>query len=199
MAHISSIGAGMFSDLAVAMPAAEMSQAALAALDTGTEFQALFANEIPSVSGTKGVGTFVRIKNAREFPSMGTPPNITNVPVYGAKTSQQIQAQADAPSMEITLNYVPAEWAAEAGNLLGSAVGDGKQYVFRFTLMNAEPTGTGDTKYASVANGVGTVGNSQYYWVGKIEALQINPQLSDANTATLTLTMQSQFFGAYTI
>jgi len=173
--------------------------AAIAALDEATEFQALFANEIPSQGGTKGANTFVRVKNVREFPSMGTPPNVMNVPVFGSKTSQQIQGQADAPSMEITLNYVPAEWADDVTNILGSMVGDGKQHIFRFTLLNAEPTGSGDTKYASTAAGVGTVGNSQYYWVGKLEALQVNPQLTDANTGTVTLTIQSQFFGAYTV
>ena len=201
MAHISSIGAGMFSDLAVAMPAAELSAAALAALDTATEFQALFATEIDTQGGTKAANTFVRIKNVREFPSMGTPPNVVNVPTYGSKTSRQIQGQADAPSMEITLNYVPADWAKDGASptLLGSAVGDGIQRVFRFTLMNAAPTATGATAYSSTAGGLGTVQNSQYYWIGKLEALQVNPQLTDANTATITITVQSDFYGAYTI
>lgn len=199
MAQITSIGAGIFSDLAVAAPSTVMSQSALAALDTASEFQALFDSEIASDGGLKAPGTFVRFVNVREFPAMGTPPNVVNVPVYGSKTSQQIQGQADAPSLEITVNFVPAEWANESGNILGSMVGDGKQHVFRFTLLNAEPTATGDTKYASTASGIGTVGNSQYYWVGKIEAIQVNPQLTDANTATITLTIQSEFFGAYTI
>ena len=199
MAHISSIGAGMYSDLAVATPLADLTTAALEALDTAAEFQALFATEIPSVGGTKAPGTFVRIKNVREFPAMGTPPNVVNVPVYGSATSQQIQGQADAPSMEITLNFVAAEWAKEAANVLGSMVGDGKQYVFRFALMNSEATGSGATKYSSTAAGIGTVQNSQYYWVGKLEALQVTPQLTDANTATITITIQSDFFGAYTV
>jgi len=199
MAHISSIGAGVFSDLAVATPATDFTTATLAALDTAAEFQALFANEIESVGGTKAANTFVRIKNVREFPSMGTPPNVVNVPVYGSKTSQQIQGQADSPTMEITLNFVAAEWAKESANILGSMVGDGKQYVFRFALMNAQPTGAGATKFASTSAGVGTVQNSQYYWVGKLEALQVNPQLTDANTATVTITVQSEFFGAYTV
>jgi hypothetical protein len=129
---------------------------------------------------------------------MGTPPNVVNVPVYGAKTSQQIQGQADSPSMEITLNYVASEWAKEAANILGSMVGDSKQRVFRFTLLNAEPTGSGVTKYASTAAGLGSVENSQYYWVGKVEALQVTPQLTDANTATVTITVQSAVYGAYT-
>jgi hypothetical protein len=195
MAHIASIGAGMFSDMAVATPATDFTQTTLAALDTAAEFQALFATEIQTNGGTKAAGSFVRMKNVREFPSMGTPPNIVNVPVYGSKTSQQIQGQSDAPSIELTVNYVPADWAS--GTILGSMVGDGKQYVFRFALLNAQPL-----SYASVsgtpASGIGSVQNSQYYWVGKVEALQVNPQLTDANTATITISIQSQFFGAYT-
>jgi hypothetical protein len=196
MAHITSIGAGMFSDLSVAMPATAPN---FAALDTAGEFTALFATEIDSVGGTRAANTFVRIKNVREFPAMGTPPNVVNVPTYGQKTSQQIQGQSDAPSMEITLNFVAAEWAKEVGNLLGNAVGDGNQYVFRFTWMNSEPTGSGATKYASTQLGIGTVQNSQWFWVGKIDALQVTPQLTDANTATVTMTIQSNVFGAYTV
>lgn len=199
MAHITSIGAGMYSDLAVSTPATPLSASGLAALDTDAEFQALFATEIETIGGTKAPGTFTRIKNVREFPAMGTPPNVVNVPVYGSATSQQIQGQADAPSMEITLNFVAADWARAAGNILGNMVGDGLQYVFRFTLANSESTGTGATKYASTSPGLGTVQNSQYYWIGKLEALQVTPQLTDANTATITITIQSDFYGAYTI
>jgi hypothetical protein len=194
MAHITSIGAGMFSDMAVSMPTTQLTSSQLSALDTASEFQALFGDEIDSVGGTKASGTFVRIKNVREFPSMGTPPNIVNVPVYGSKTSQQIQGQADAPSIELTVNYVPADWAA--GTLLGDAVGDGKQYVFRFALLNAEPAMY--SSESTPANGIGSVANSQYFWIGKIEALQVNPQLTDANTATVTVSIQSEFFGAFT-
>ena len=197
--HISSIGAAMFSDLAVATPLTELSAASIAALDTAAEFQALFASEIENVGGTRAAGAFVRIKDVREFPAMGTPPNVVNVPTYGRKTSAQVQGQADAPSMEVTLNYVPANWADETGNILGQAVGDGIQRVFRFTLAIAEPTASGATKWASTAGGLGTVQNSQYYWIGKMEALQVTPGLTDATTAVLTLTMQSEMYGAYTI
>lgn len=197
MAHITSIGAGVFTDLSIANPATPLSSAAIAALDTGAEFQALFATAIESIGGTPAANTFLQVKNAREFPAIGTPPNVVNVPVYGQKTSQQVQGQSDSPSFEITLNFVAAEWAN--GTLLGNMVGDGATRVFRFTLLNSQPTGTGATKYASTAPGLGTVENSQYYWSGKIEAMQVSPQLTDANTATITLTIQSAIFGAYTI
>ena len=189
MAHITSIGAGMFSDLSIANPVA----AVTATVDTEAEFVALFATE----SDTPAAGAFVRVKNVREFPSMGTPPNVVNVPVYGQKSSQQIQGQSDAPSLEITVNYIPADWAA--GTVLGSMVGSGKLMAFRFSLLNAEPTGTTATKYASLAAGLGTVQNAEFYWLGKIEAMQVNPQLTDANTATITFTIQSPFYGAYTV
>jgi hypothetical protein len=187
MAHISSIGAGIYSDLSVcretlsSIPGAE------------ADWKALFVAELSNGAAvTAATGEFTRIKNVREFPSMGTPPNVVNVPVYGSKTSQQIQGQSDAPSMEIQLNYVGTDWQ-DAANFLGSMVGDGKQYAFRFALLNAEPDG-----YASTVAGLGSVQNSQYFWIGKLEALQVNPQLTDANTATLTLTVQSEFMGAYT-
>lgn len=199
MSHITSIGAGMFSDLSIAVPATDLNAAALAALDLAAEFQALFATEIDSNGGTKAANTFVRVKNVREFPAMGTPPNVVNVPVYGQKSSQQIQGQSDSPSMEVTINLVTADWAKDAGVILGNMVGDGKSYVFRFALLNTDSTGSGATKYASTAGGLGTVPNSQFYWIGKIEAMQVNPQLTDANTATITMTIQSAFFGAFTV
>lgn len=189
MSHISSIGAGIFSDLAVAVPSTAPN---FNNLDTASEFNALFATEIESQGGTKATNTFCRIKNVREFPAMGVQPNIVNVPVYGQKTSQQIQGQADAPNLEVTVNFVASDLAD--ATILGDMVGDGNQYVFRFSLMNAEPT-----SYASTGAGIGSVENSVYYWVGKLEAMVVNPQLTDANTATLTLTLQSDFFGAYTV
>jgi hypothetical protein len=187
MSHIQSIGAGMFSDLSVSNTISALTASQLAS-DNYTALLTFFTSESVSAGD---VGSFARIDNVREFPPMGTPPNIVNVPVYGSTTSQQIQGQADAPSMELTLNYVPSDWAA--GTALGDMVGDGEQRIFRFSLMNSEPT-----SHESAATGLGTVENSQYFWVGKIEALQVNPQLTDSNTATLTITMQSEFYGAFT-
>ena len=194
MAHINSIGAGIFSDLSVAQPS---TAPVFTTLDTSAKFAALFATEIASAGGTKAANTFVRIANVREFPSIGAPANVVNVPVYGQRFSQTIGGQADAPSLELTLNYVPSDWAA--GTLLGDLVGSGNQAALRFSLLNAEPTGTGATKYASTAAGIGTVQNTSFYWVGKLESLLVNPQLTDANTATLTMSIQSNFFGAYTV
>jgi len=188
MAHISSIGAGLFSDLAVATKVLTQPEIDTPASSAKATFDALMDT----------AAELTRITDVREFPSMGTPPNIVNVPVYGQKTSQQIQGQSDAPSLEITVNYVAAEWAD--GTVLGDYVGDGIPKLFRFALMNAEPTTIlAADEYASTALGIGTVQNSYYYWIGKIEALLVNPQLTDANTATITMSIQSPFYGAYTV
>lgn len=199
MAHITSIGASMFSDLSISQTLTNLTAAAAGLLDTSAEFFPLFQTEIALPADTKTAGTFARIKNVREFPSIGTPPNIVNVPVYGQKTSQQIQGQADAPNMEITVNFVADDWSSTS--LLGPCVGNGQVYAFRFTLMNTEPTGAGATKYASAAPGLGAAvgGNSQYFWVGKIDSLLVNPQLTDATTATIAITLNSAVYGAYTI
>lgn len=213
MAHISSIGAALFSDLSICMPATDLVAADIAGLTVASEFQQFFTAEIDSQGGTKagvasttsgvvtvtGSPTFVRVKSVRSFPAMGTPANIVKVPTYGSKTSSTIQGQADAPQLEIDLNFIPAEWSKESGNLLGNAVGNGVQYLFRFSLLNAEPTATTTAKYASTVGGLGTVQNSQYYWIGKIEALMVTPSLTDASTAKITLSIQSPFYGAFTI
>jgi len=177
--HISSIGAGMYSDLSIA-------DVALPGTITETSLNALFAQLDYDNDDAISVG------NVREFPAMGTPPNVVNVPVYGQATSQQIQGQADAPSIELQLNYVASEWAS--GTVLGDMVGDGTQRVFRFTLLNAKPPGL-----ASEPSGLGMEENSIYYWVGKVEALTVTPNLTDSNVATVTVTIQSDFYGAYTI
>jgi hypothetical protein len=195
MAHIDAIGAGFFSDLSVSNFAT-----ALPASPNAASFAALFGTEVQPTDLTSATGEFIRIKNIREFPAMGTPPNIVQVPVYGQKTTQQIQGQADAPQMELQINFVPADWDRTTTNL-GKMVGDGNQYAFRFALLNTEPTGSGPTQYAST-NGAATLGsvkNTVYYWIGKIEAMTVKPDLKDANTATLTISIQSAVYGAYTV
>jgi len=194
MAFPTSIGAGIFSDIAIATPIAPLT----APPANEAAWKALFATEAANVGGVAAAGAFVRIQNVREYPAIGTPANIVNVPVYGAPNSSQVQGQSDAPDLSLTLNYVASDWAP-AGTLLGPMVGDGVQRAFRFALLNAKPTATTTAQYASTAPGLGTVPNAQFYWMGKLEALVVNPQLTDANQATLTLTIQGAFAGAYTI
>jgi hypothetical protein len=42
-------------------------------------------------------------------------------------------------------------------------------------------------------------GNTEFYFKGKIEAILVNPALTDATTATVTLSAQSDFFGPATL
>ena len=189
MSHIASIGAGMFSDMSVAFDAS--GPAAAPGTISKANLDALFATEC--TDGTPAAAEFIRIANVREFPAIGTPPNIVNVPVFGQSVSQQIQGQADAPSMEITLNYVPTQWAS--GTPLGDLVGSGEQCVFRFALLNSAPSGG----YASSAGGLGTTQNTYWYFLGKIDSLLVTPNLADSNQATIAITLQSVVYGAYTI
>jgi len=166
---------------------------------------------------------FVRITNVKEFPAIGTPANITKVPEYGSKTSKQVNGQADLNNMELTLNYVARDWAGgviHKGDGTGAAltadvapvpaVGDGKVYLFRFALLDTDPTkatttGTkgyhnGDDNLAGTGDseGLAAIGNSIYYFLGKIEAIEVTPSLTDAVTAKLTIAIQSKISGAWT-
>lgn len=211
MAHISSIGAALFTDLAVAYTATSsgVATAAMPATYDNSGFAALF---VTSTGNCK----YFRIQNVREFPAVGTPANIVNVPVFGQKQSQTIQGQADAPSLEVTINFVPSEWAkgttsttwssgviSVSGNELGNMVGDGIKRAWRLALLGAAPSatlGASQSHYDSNSGGLGTAsgGNSVYYWTGKLEALLVTPSLTDAMTAKLTFSIQSDFYGAYT-
>ena len=194
MPHLDSIGAGLFSDISFsvesyAVPADE------------TAWKALFTNVV-ALGAQEGAtaNEFRRIPNIRELPQIGTPPNIVNVPAYGFKTSKQVQGQADAPSFEVTLNFVPSEWQTGT-NYLGQYLNTGNLVNFRFTLLTAEPAG-----YASTQAGLGTAKggsagsgkNTQYFFGGKFEAMQISPQLTDASTAVLTISIQTELFGPWT-
>lgn len=190
MTHLSTIGAGMYSDLAVTMSPVTV------AMNTEALFVAAFATEATAVAA----GNFQRIKNVRTFPAVGTPANIVKVPTYGSPISQQVNGQADAPNMELTINYVAADWAASG--VLGALVADGQLRAFRFALLNAVPSG-----YASTGAGAGALGgptatpveNTEYYWLGKIVSLLVNPQLTDANTCTVTIAIMSKMAGGFTV
>lgn len=171
MAHISSLQAGIYSYLDIYTGATDTS-----AFDELTEWATVF---------NAGATNVVRMPSVREFPSVGTPANIVNVPVYGQATSSQIQGQADAPSLEITVNYVAADMQ-DIHDLIGQSV------AFRF-LMAAAPL----TLAAATATTFNTE-NTQFFFNGKVEAILVNPQLTDATTATVTLSAQSDFWGPFT-
>lgn len=203
MTHISSIGAAIYTDLSVYVGTVAAGKAetpaTMPATYDSTGFQAMFAT-------AGNTPKYAKIPNVREFPAIGAQPNIVNVPVYGQKQSQTIGGQSDAPSIEITVNYVPAEWAKNtAGSTpdvtLGNLVGDGVSRIWRFTLLNSDSTGTAGLaqgKYDSNAGGLGTVQNSQWFFKGRIESILVTPNLTDTTTATVAISVQSDFYGAYT-
>ena len=212
MAHISSIGAAIFTALAVAFGTTSSGVATAnvpVARDKAT-LDALFSTT--SSSSLK----YLRVENIREFPAMGAQPNLVNVPVFGQKTSQSIGGQSDAPSFEVTINFVGTDWAkgttstvwasnevSTKGNELANMVGDGVARVWRVALMTAKPTGATlsptQSPYDSNAGGIGKVENSIYYFVGKLESMLITPSLTDATTATLAFSIVSDFYGAWTV
>jgi len=175
MAHITSLGAGIFSYLDF------YSGSVASSVDTAAEFAGLF------VSGN--ASSIDRLPSVREFPSIGTPANIVNVPVYGQNTSSQVQGQADAPSLEVTVNYVPNDMT-EFHTLVGT------QGAFRFMMCDQATELAASIDSATTAL---SYGNTEFYFKGKIEAILVNPQLTDANTATITLSTQSDFFGPATL
>jgi hypothetical protein len=164
---------------------------------------------------------YLRLLNVREFPAIGAQPNIVNVPVYGQKQAQTVGGQSDPPSLEVTINYVATLWAAgttaptfasgemtNPGSVLANMVGDGISRPWRFLLLPTPPKtvangGTVTTSatqgvYDSNAGGVGTVANTYFYFMGKIESMLVTPSLTDATTATLAFSVQSDFLGPYT-
>jgi len=176
MAHISSLGAGIFTYL-------DLFKGTIpAGTDTAAECAALFVGTTPGTADAD----HVRMPSVREFPSVGTPANIVNVPVYGQKTSSQVQGQADAPSLEVTVNYNAGDMGA-IHDLIGQNV------VFRF-MMCASAVTEDEAAAATV-----TPENTEFYFLGKIEAILVNPALTDATTATVTLSAQSDFFGPATL
>lgn len=176
MAHISSLGAGIFTYLDI------FKGTIPANTDTVAECAALFVGTVPGTADAD----HVRMPSVREFPSIGTPANIVNVPVYGQNTSSQVQGQSDAPTLEVTVNYVPSDMDA-IHNLIGT------NCVFRF-MMAAQAVTENEGADTTLA-----VDNTEFYFLGKVEAILVNPALTDANTATVTLSAQSDFFGPATL
>jgi len=210
MAHLSSISAAIFTDLAVAYASNTGGVATATAFPTdSTGLQALF---VTTTSNNK----YFRVLNVREFPAFGQQPNIVNVPVFGQKQSQSVGGQSDAPTMEVTINYVASDWVKGTtastwttgdltvrGSELANMVGDGIKRVWRIALMAAAPVATSSASlnaYDSIATGLGANSNqnTQFFFHGKLESMQITPSLTDATTATLSFSMQSDLYGAFT-
>lgn len=180
MAHISSLGSGIYSYL-------DIYTGTLGTYTTAANAAAEFVGTVPGTADAD----HKRMPSVREFPSVGTPANIVNVPVFGQATSSQVQGQADAPSLEVTVNFVADDMNTDIYPLIG------QQVLFRFMMANKAITlaegaedATGWTAWAGAGGE-----NTCFYFVGKIEAILVNPSLTDATTATVTLSAQSDFLG----
>jgi len=133
-----------------------------------------------------GSGSTVRLPSVREFPAIGNAANITNVPVYGQLQSSQVAGQSDAPTMDFTINYVATDMTAIHAL-------EKQEVAFRFMMTNAS---------TSVAVGAGTTiaaENTEWYWLGKIESIQVSASLTDATTAVVSVTIQGDFVGPATV
>ena len=100
MAFPTSISAAQYSAICV-------SRVAVPAILTEANLKANFSGS--TTAGARG--DYVEIKNIRDMPAFGTPANISKVPVYGQAQTQSIGAQSDAPDLELTINFVPNDWA----------------------------------------------------------------------------------------
>lgn len=175
MAHISTLDSGIFSYMDIYTGDLTSFPKSPAASD----FAALFAGS------TVDTDNF-RMPSVREFPSVGNSANITNVPVFGQKQSSQVSGQSDAPTMDITVNWVAADMEPI------EAIKE-KDAVFRFMMAAAEVTPT-DGAAATL-----DVENTEFYFRGRIEAIQVTPSLTDSNTAVVNLSVQGDFVGPATI
>jgi len=191
MAHISTIGATIYSELSVQ---GGLWTAGDADLEVGTyagiasrpvdvaAFRAYF--EVPNGSDVASnapaaAANVINVGHIREFPAMGTPANVVNVPQYGQATSSQIRGQSDAPTMEFTLNYVPDEHG-KLDIIRKQDIG----VVFRVRIANADNvTGKATDIY------------DDFYFYGKIASLEVTPSLNDAFQATMAVTIDGDFEG----
>lgn len=217
MAHISSIGAVIFTDLSCAIGTVTAGKAAAALPVTYDKagFDALFAT---ATSNPK----YLRLKNVREFPAFGAQPNLVKVPAYGQKATSTIGGQSDNPDFSVTVNYVGSDWAkgttattfatgdqAVMGSEFANMVGDGVARAWRLTLLPQTPAtvANGGTVTPAVAQGVfdsnvggmGTVQNTMYYFIGKVESILVTPSLTDSIQATIAFSIQGDIYGAFTV
>ena len=135
----------------------------------------------PTIRFADGSGS---VGNIREFPSLGTPANIVNVPVYGQSISSQVGGQADAPTLEFTLNYVPSVHAA-----IDALRQSGATQAWRVRLASAEQGSRG--------NGFDIF--DDFYFRGSVVSFEITPSLSDSNQATITVNITGDFAGPFSI
>ena len=194
MPNITSIGAGMYTSLAyVDLPVVEGSGSANTTIgqgDTVTEWAPEFetgdaANGFTAATAARNIGRI------REFPNLGIPANIVNVPQYGQAVSSQIAGQSDAPSMDFTFNYVPEEHA-----FIEEMRAGGELYLFRVRLANArQDTDVNKNNLPAVDDDGNVVEASDFYFFGKVASFEIVPNLTDSNQLNVSMTIDGEMVG----
>ena len=201
MAHIVSIGAGIYSRLLVetvptrsdANPRTGSGLANTEAFSRTADYKGGFVTaDSPGGTVAKAAGGFTWIPNMREAPSFGVPPSLVNVPNFGSATSKQVQGQADPTNIELAINYVPQEWVRDR---LGQFVNDGEDHLMAIVLLNSAPP----ADFVLTSASVGNVPNSFVYFVGSIAAIQFTPNLADSNQGTVTIALKSEFSDPQTL
>jgi len=190
MAHITSIGASKFTSLDY------VPNTANSATSTAAALHGLFVSNSSTILAAADAtdetpdSAAVHVGNIREFPSLGTPANVVNVPVYGQASSSQVSGQSDAPSLEFTVNYVPSEHSA-LDTLRKSAT----RLCFRVRIADADIT--------TAASGITTADSgdkyADFYFFGTVASFEITPSLSDSLQATLAVTIEGDFNGPFSL
>jgi hypothetical protein len=175
MTHVSSLAAGIYTYLD--MYTGDIS--GLPDVPAATDFASLFQGSTPGTD-------VLRMPSVREFPSIGDAANITNVPVYGQKSSSQVNGQSDAANFEVTVNYVANDMTAFHALLY-------QQVAFRLMMSTSELTPSEGVAVTIAQE------NTQFYFLGKIEAIQVTPSLTDTTTAVVTISRQGDYIGPATI
>lgn len=183
MAHITNLNSSTFTTLAFTgetRAGADVARAVTTRPATPAAWRTLFTGT--TNSDTDSDGDRVLVTNVREFPSLGTPANIVNVPVYGQSISSQVGGQADAPTLEFTVNYTPSDHA-----VLDNMRINGTQVAWRVRLAGSE---------SAEAGGVGE-SYDDFYFLGTVQSLEVTPALNDATQATFAVSINGDFAGPY--
>ena len=206
MPNISSIGAGIYTSLAyVNLPVVDGAGDASnvgrgATVDTWAGFfetrgstGGLSDGDQVSWSVGASAAAFGRI---REFPNLGIPANVVNVPQYGQGASSQIAGQSDAPSLDFTFNYVPTEHA-----FISTLRESGESKLFRIRLSNAQQAEdtSGVILPYEVVDGSGSDMRefSDFFLFGSVASFEIVPNLTDSNQLNVTLTIDGEMKGPH--
>jgi hypothetical protein len=192
MTQLSKISAGKFTSLdyipstSTATALADISD--LMVSDTNQKLVTLSTAGVPVRESLEG--NVKHIGNVREFPSIGTPANVVNVPVYGQSTSSQVAGQSDAPSLEFSLNYVASEHAA-----LDTLRQAGTRLLFRVRMTDSSNLVAAAAPNLGVPTAFVDDEFSDFYFFGTIASFEITTNLTDAIQATISLTVEGDFVG----